>query len=216
MLSLSNTLPPHQGHKILYRGVDLSQANGAMILIHGRGSNAEDMAQLSDYLTLKNLAVIIPEATNNTWYPQRFIEERETNEPYLSSALALIASIEKALNQAGIPSNKLLLGGFSQGACLVSDYAANHQGRLAGVFGFSGGLIGKTLNPDLYSGSLDQTPVFLGGSNVDFHIPEHRVHESDQMLTARGAMVDTRIYPGMGHTINQDELDALQKAVDQF
>src|SRR5204863_2441092 len=146
------------------------------------------------------------QAADNTWYPNSFLARTDTNEPYLSSALASLEHTLAQLTQAGIPEERTLLLGFSQGACLTLEFAARHARRYAGVFGLSGGLIGPPGTPRDYSGTFDGTPVFLGCSDVDAHIPVERVHESADVFRAMGAAVDERIYPGMGHTVTGDEI----------
>ena len=206
MLKLNDTIPPHGGDKILYTGEAPEKAASAMIMIHGRGATADSMLPLEDALAIENMSYIIPQASGFAWYPHRFIEQRELNEPGVSSALRLIGSILDAFNEFGFTKENIYLLGFSQGACLVADFAARHTDRYGGIFILSGGLIGKQINGADYKGNLDQTPVFLGCSDSDFHIPEERVHESAAIFEQLSATVTKRIYPGMDHTINEDEL----------
>ncbi len=213
MLSLNNLIEPHLGNEILYGGEKLEDAKFAMILIHGRGGTASSMMSLVDELNLKDTIVIAPQADNFTWYPYRFIEKREVNEPGISSGLKLIDSIIGELNERGISTENIFLLGFSQGACLTLDYAARHPRKYAGVFVLSGGLIGDKLNSNDYGGSLDRTPVFFGCSDNDFHIPETRVHESAEIMKNLNADVEVRIYKNMGHTINRDEIEIIKKMI---
>ena len=201
---------PHQGQEILRSGTELDNAGAAMILIHGRGASAEDIMELGVYLPHPNLAYLAPQAANHTWYPYSFLSPIEQNEPFLSSALEMIASLVGKIEDAGIPTEKIIIGGFSQGACLSAEFAARHPRRYGGLLLFSGGLIGPPGTLRDYKGSLAGTPVFIGCSDVDFHIPLARVEETAEILTQLGAQVNKKIYPNMGHTIIQDEIDQAQ------
>ena len=207
MLKIENTIKPHTGETILYLGAELKNAKKAMIMIHGRGADAQSMSGLCEHFMHPDIIYIIPQATGFTWYPYRFIESRESNEPGISSALTLINAIITALNNSGIAMNDIFLLGFSQGACLALDYAARYPEKYAGIFCLSGGLIGKTIIPGDYNGDMKQTPVFLGCSDADFHIPEERVHQSASIMESLNADVTVKIYPNLGHTINRDELE---------
>jgi predicted esterase len=206
----------HENQPVERRGADLDDARAAMILVHGRGGGTESILPLLTHLEREGVAYLAPRAAGNTWYPHRFIAPRESNEPKLSSALAHLDSLIDDINNAGIPTDKIMLLGFSQGACLSLEYAARHPQRFGGVVGFSGGLIGAEGELTGYEGSLDNTPVFIGCSDVDAHIPIERVHESASILDDMGAEVDKRIYPGMGHTINTDEVEAVQGMLDSL
>ena len=197
----------HQGQPLLTGGVPLREASAAVLMLHGRGASAESILTLTQELgDPPGFAYAAPQAAGHTWYPHSFLAPLEANEPSLSSALAAVGEAVDHLRVAGIPRERIVVLGFSQGACLALEYAARHAGRYGGVVGLSGGLIG----PDGYAGSLDGTPVFLGCSDIDAHIPLARVHETDAVLQRLGGQVDTRVYPGMGHTINQDEIDAVR------
>lgn len=199
---------PHAGSPLLTAGQPLAEAAGAVVLIHGRGATAESILDLADYLPHPRLAYLAPQASDYTWYPYSFLSPMDMNEPYLSSALARVGEVFALVEAAGIPPERIFLSGFSQGACLASEYAARHARRHGGLFIFSGGLIGPEGTPRDYEGSLAGTPVFLGCSDVDPHIPLGRVQETAAVLEKLGARVDSRIYPRMGHTINQDEIEA--------
>jgi predicted esterase len=199
---------PHGGGRLVAAGVPLNEAAGVLIAIHGRGADAEDIIGLAREIALGNLAILAPEATGNTWYPYRFTEPFERNEPYLSSALGVIQSTISDLVARGISTDRIALMGFSQGACLALESAARNPRRYAAAIGFSGGLIGPPGTRFDFPGSLDGTPVFIGCSDVDPHIPIERVTESAVALERMGAAVEARIYPGMGHTVNRDELEA--------
>lgn len=200
---------PHAGQDVLSIGHPLAEAEAALILIHGRGATAESILELADFLPRPRLAYLAPQAANSTWYPYSFLAPIEQNEPYLSSALQRVGEVVASVEAAGIPPERIYLGGFSQGACLASEYAARNARRYAGLIIFSGGLIGPAGTPRDYKGSLAGTPVFLGCSDVDPHIPLARVQETAAVFARMGAVVDARIYPRMGHTINQDEIDAV-------
>lgn len=203
-----NTL--HHGLPVARYGAKVETASAAMILLHGRGATARDILMLAHEFRAPHVAFLAPQAANATWYPNRFIAPVATNEPWLSSALAVIDGLVAALVSAGIPHERISLLGFSQGGCLATEYAARHPRRYAGVVGLSAGLIENGDQPRSYAGSLDGTPVLLGCSDVDFHIPLVRVERTAQIFAALGAVVDKRIYPGMGHTVNQDEIEAIQ------
>ena len=198
----------HEAQEVITAGVPLSEADAALILIHGRGATAQSMVPLARALNAENLAILAPQAANYEWYPQRFTAPKEQNEPYLSSALKMISQLIEKVNQAGIPKDRLILSGFSQGACLTSEFAAQKGGRYGGLLIFSGGLIGAgpSVSAEMYKSSLESTPVFIGCSDRDAHIPLERVQETAQILTSLGAEVTEKIYPAMGHTINEDEL----------
>ena len=204
---------PHHGVGILSGGSPLAHARAAMIMIHGRGASAEDILSLTHYLALDGVACLAPQAHGSSWYPQRFIVPVAHNEPWLSSALSLIDRLVAQCIQAGIPANHLMLLGFSQGACLALEYAARHPQRFGGVFALSGALIENGNAPRSYSGSLAQTPVFLGCSDVDFHIPRERVERSAALLREQDADVTLKLYAGMGHTINDDEINAINTII---
>jgi predicted esterase len=179
-------------------------------MIHGRGASAEDILVLASEFGRADLAYLAPQAASGAWYPQRFLAPLAANEPWLTSALARIETLRQYVEQIGIPAERTFLLGFSQGACLVLEYAARNTRRYAGVIGLSGGLIGPDGTPRDYAGSLNGTPVFLGCSDIDFHIPKERVLESAEVLRRLGANVDARLYPGMGHTINEEELQVVK------
>jgi predicted esterase len=180
-----------------------------MILLHGRGASAEDILGLSQQLTSNDIAYLAPEAASRTWYPYSFLAPMAQNEPGITSALGVISRLIEGARKDGVDARRIAILGFSQGACLTLEYAARHARRYAGVFGLSGGLIGPPGTMRDYPGSLDDTPVFLGCSDVDAHIPLARVRESADVLRRMHANVDERIYEGMGHTVNKDEIDAI-------
>ena len=201
---------PHQGGQVVTGGTPLAQARGALILTHGRGASAESILSLAPLLGADDLAWLAPQAAGNTWYPYSFLSPIPQNEPGITSALRVLADLVAHIEAAGIPAKRIALLGFSQGACLTLEFAARYPRRFGALAGLSGGLIGPDDTPRTYPGSLDGTPVFLGCSDVDAHIPMARVHESATVLTRLGAAVDERIYPGMGHVVNDDEIAAVR------
>jgi predicted esterase len=207
----SNTDGPHQGQPVLTYGEPLDRARAAMIMVHGRGATAESILSLADEIHQPGFVYLAPQAARNTWYPYSFLAPIEQNEPGLSSALQVIADVLAKVAEVGIAPERTMLLGFSQGACLATEYTARHARRYGGVVGLSGGLIGPDGTPRDYPGSLDGTPVFLGCSDVDFHIPKERVEHTAEVLQQLGGDVTMHLYPGMGHTVNEDEVSFVQQ-----
>src|SRR6478736_5279478 len=201
---------PHAAQKPLWRGPAPSAARLAVMLVHGRGGSASEMLTLGDELGFSDIAWVAPQAAGHTWYPHSFLAPIEQNEPGISSGLRVLAGLVAELGRAGVPASRVGVLGFSQGACLSLEFAARHADRYAAVVGLSGGLIGPPGTPRDYVGSLSGTPVFLGCSDIDPHIPVERVRESGTVFRRLNATVDERIYPRMGHTINEDELEAVR------
>ncbi len=183
-----------------------------MILVHGRGASAEDILTIADELMLSGVAYLAPQAAGSAWYPNPFMAPLEANEPYLSSALEVLSSLLSKV-EASIPAEKVVLLGFSQGACLTLEFAARHARRYGGVVGLSGGLIGPDNTPRDYSGDFQRTPVFLGCSDVDPYIPKERVIETGKVFERMGADVTVSLYPRLPHTVNADEIEAVRKIV---
>ncbi|HLQ15907.1 MAG TPA: alpha/beta hydrolase [Candidatus Eisenbacteria bacterium] len=204
---------PHQGMPVVEAGESLAKARAAMILVHGRGATAADIMTLGTELIHPGFAYLAPQAEGNAWYPYPFTAPLEANEPYLSAALGVIENL-LARVEATIPAQRVILLGFSQGACLTLEFAARHARRYAGVVGLSGGLIGPAGTSRDYPGSFDGTPVFLGCSDIDPHIPKERVIETGEVFKRLGAKVTMTLYPGMGHTVSQDEIDAVREIVE--
>lgn len=202
---------PHSGQPLLTAGVAPAQAAVGLVLVHGRGGDAPDMLNLAQALGLRDITYVAPQAANNTWYPQRFIAPLALNEPWLTSALQAVERAVEALRTGGLPPERTYLLGFSQGACLTLEYAARNAQRYAGVFGLSGGLIGPDALERHDTGSLAGTPIFLGCNEDDPHIPRRRVEHAAATLTALGAVVETRFYPGYGHGVNQDEIERIRE-----
>jgi phospholipase/carboxylesterase len=217
---MSNPIPssngPHQGQKIYSAGKALSEAATAMILIHGRGATAPSILELAQPLHHPDMAYLAPQAANNTWYPYSFLSPIPQNEPGISSGLQAISDLMAEIEAAGIPKNKLILAGFSQGACLASEYIARNPARYGGLLAFSGGIIGPPGMERHDSGDLEQMPVFIGCSDVDFHIPVERVNETAEIFEGLNGRVNKQIYPGMAHTIIQDEIDQALKIVESI
>lgn len=196
----------HQHQPVLMRGAPLDQARLAMILLHGRGASAEDILSLADALPRFGVAFFAPQAANRSWYPNRFIAPVETNEPHLTSALEAIGDLTAKIVARSIPHERIMLLGFSQGACLALEFAARNPCCYGGVFGLSGALIENGDRPRDYAGDMAGAPVFLGCSEADPHIPLERVHRTTMAFHRLGADVTERIYPGLGHSVNADEL----------
>jgi predicted esterase len=201
---------PHAGQRLHSAGAAPGEARAAAVMVHGRGGTAGDILSLVPLLGVDGIAYVAPQAAGNTWYPYGFMSPIERNEPGISSGLRAIQRALDTIAEAGIPPERTLLVGFSQGACLSSEFVARNARRFGGLAGLSGGLIGPDGAPRDYVGSLDGTPVFLGCSDVDAHIPERRVRETGEVLDRLGGEVDLRIYPGMGHTINEEEMEAVR------
>lgn len=220
-IRIEGLLAPHAGQPIYLTGTPLHTASAAMVMIHGRGASAQSILSLAKEFQAPAFIYIAPQAAGNTWYPNSFLTPIQSNEPNLSSALALIDALMEKLAGADIPPDQVILLGFSQGACLALEYAARHARRYAGVVGLSGGLIGEprrfagtpAVMPREYTGDFAKTPIFLGCSDVDPHIPRERVEESTAILERMGAAVTMRLYKGMGHTINEDEIAFVRQLV---
>ena len=210
---VSTATSPHQGQNVHATGKPLNEAKAAMILVHGRGATAVSILELADHLHHPDFAYLAPQAEGNVWYPYSFLAPMTQNEPGLSSGLQTISDLVSQVEASGIPAERIILAGFSQGACLASEYVARNARRYGGLLAFSGGVIGPLETPREYTGSLDGTPVFLGCSDVDFHIPLERVEETAVVFTNLGATVNKQIYPGMDHTIVQDEIEHAKKIV---
>ena len=201
---------PHQNQPVRVAGMDLSEARGAMVMLHGRGATAESILSLVPELGVADFAYLAPQAGGNSWWPLSFLAPIPQNEPGISSAMQAVRDVLARVEAAGVPADRTLLLGFSQGACLAAEFAARHARRYGGVTSLSGGLIGPNGIPRDYASSLDGTPVFLGCSDVDSHIPAERVRLSAEVLERLGGEVTMRLYPGMDHTIIEDELDVVR------
>jgi predicted esterase len=204
---------PHACAPVLAAGTPLAEARAAVILAHGRGADARDMLGLAQHFAVPGVAYLAPDATMQHWYPARFMEPLAHNAPWLSSALACVGRAVQAVGAAGIPAERLVLGGFSQGACLALEYAARHATRYGGLVALAGGLIGPDGTPRDYAGSFDGTPAFIGVGDVDAHIPVARARHSADVLERMGAAVDLRVYPGLPHTVVPDQVEAARALI---
>ncbi|PUZ23469.1 phospholipase [Chitinophaga parva] len=200
--------------QFLTGGAPLSATGKVLVMIHGRGGSAEDILSLAAHLHVKDYTLIAPQATGNSWYPYSFLAPTSQNEPYLGSALQMVGDIVKDLNAQGIPNENIYFLGFSQGACLTLEFTTRNATRWGGIAAFTGGLIGDKVNPATYAqGDFAGTPIFIGSSDPDMHVPVPRVQESTKLLQEKHANVYTKIYPHMGHTISQDELDVVNEVI---
>jgi len=202
----------HQ-ESILTAGQPLGTASKALIAIHGRGGSAADILSLGRHLHVSSFSLLAPQASQHTWYPQSFLAPPAQNEPWLSDALAAVGRAVAEAERNGISKENIYFMGFSQGACLTLEYVARHAARYGGVVAFTGGLIGDQLVEANYAGNFEGTPIFIGTSDPDFHVPVERVRTSTALLTKLGAHVTEKIWPNMGHTITQEEIDLANKLV---
>ncbi len=204
-------MQPHAGQPVLTAGPGIESSRAAMIMLHGRNAGPRNILELAGVLAHPAFTYLAPAAAGGTWYPYSFMADKAGNEPGLSSALWVIDQLVRDIESRGIPKRRIVLLGFSQGACLASEYAVRHADRFGGVIAFSGGVIGPPGTTWESPGRFDGTPVFLGCSDVDGHVPKTRVDESAVVFERMGAEVTKRIYPGMGHLVNEDELDAARR-----
>jgi len=201
---------PHQGLPQAEHGASLSRAKAAMVMVHGRGATAQSMFPLADEFAQPDFYYRAPQAYKHTWYPYSFLAPKEQNQPGISSGIQLLHDLLKDITAAGISIEKIIFLGFSQGACLATEFAARHPKKLGGIVAFSGGLIGPEIDESNYTGSMEQTPVFLGCSDVDPHIPKERVDKTEEIFSQLNSDVTKRIYEGMGHTVNEDEIKVVR------
>ena|SRR5690606_33731431 len=199
--------------KIVIMDGPVEKGKKLLLMIHGRGGSAEDILSLAGHLNVSDYVKLAPQATNNTWYPYSFMEKPEMNEPWLSSALQLLEGLVHEIQDEGVPSEDIYFAGFSQGACLMTEFLARNAKRYGGAVAFTGGLIGDVVNRKNYSGDFNGTPFFIGSSDPDAHVPVSRIEETVKVLEEMKADVVKKIYPGMGHTIIDDEIDLANKQV---
>jgi phospholipase/carboxylesterase len=211
-----NPKDPHRDQPVLERGRPVNAATAAVILLHGRGASAEDILGLADEFESPDLAYLAPDAAANSWYPYSFLAPIEQNQPWLDSALHLVGNIVDRVIGSGIPRSKIAIAGFSQGACLATEFAVRNPGEYGGLIAFTGGLIGPPGSRFHYSGSLAGTNAYLGAGDPDAHVPWERVEETASVLSSLGASVTLRRYPGMPHTINRDEIAEARKIVSRL
>ena len=210
---MSTPLPPHGGQPVLAYGAPLDKARAAMIMVHGRGAGPNDIISLAPLVAGPDIACLAPAASGNTWYPLSFMSPISANEPGITSGISVIHALIDDVIAKGIPAGRIVLLGFSQGACLASTAAQRRPRRYGGVMVFSGGLIGPPGTVWDDRGEFDGTPVFLGCSDIDPHIPEARVRESAAHFERMRASVTCRIYEGMGHTVSEDEVAFARQVV---
>jgi phospholipase/carboxylesterase len=199
--------------KIIKEGKDISEATKVLLMIHGRGGSAQDILSLASHLEVKDFALWAPQATNNTWYPYSFMAPPAQNEPWLSSALDLLKGIINEIMSNGIATENIYFLGFSQGACLTLEFVTRNAAQYGGVVAFTGGLIGDKIYPENYKGDFNGTPIFIGTSDPDPHVPVERVYATSNILKNMNASVTEKVYINMGHTINQDEINSANSIV---
>jgi phospholipase/carboxylesterase len=207
---------PHQGQPVFISGEPLASAKAAMVMVHGRGASAEDMLGLAEKFKQPGLAFLVPQARDSVWYPQPYSVPTAQNEPWLSSALDVVGAAVTLAGIGGVPVSQTILLGFSQGACLVLEYAARNGRRYGGLAGLSGGLIGPEEEERTVRGNLSGTPVFLGCSDPDPYIPVEHVHYTARVLKDLGGQVTERLYPALGHQVNEDEIQCIRGWVRQL
>lgn len=210
---MTNQFDPHANQPVCHLGAPLAEATGAVMLLHGRGGSAEDILSLTQPLYREGLAYLAPQAAGHTWYPNSFLAPREANEPYLGSALAKVGSLVAEIEAAGIPRDRILIAGFSQGACLATEFVASNPARYAGLIVFTGGLIGPPDASLRHEGSLAGTPALFLSGDPDPHVPWQRVQASAAELERMGAAITVRRYPGRPHTITAEEVDLARTLV---
>lgn len=204
---------PHKDGLVRQFGKPLSDASGAIILLHGRGGSADDILSLAHEFCLPGLVYLAPQAAGNSWYPNSFLARLDQNQPWLTSALRKVEATLKMANDAGISTDRIVIGGFSQGGCLATEFVASHPRRYAGLLAFTGGLIGPPEADLAHQGNLARTPAFFGSGDPDPHVPWQRVQQSAAILTQMGAAVTLRRYPNRPHTISPDEIDFAQRLI---
>lgn len=209
------TADPHSGSATLRAGAPLPGARGAVILLHGRGGSAQDILTLADTLRLPDVAYLAPQAAGGSWYPLSFLAPRSQNEPWLTSALARIEAMVELTREAGLSPEQIAIGGFSQGACLATEFVASHPRRYAALVALTGGLIGPPGSDLAHKGSLEGMPAFLGSGDPDPHVPWQRVRESADILRGMGAVAELQRYPNRPHTVSQDELVRAQIVLEE-
>lgn len=205
---------PHGSEPLETRGAPLSEAEVAVVMVHGRGATARSILQFADEFDRDGVAYLAPQAARNTWYPNSFLAPVERNEPGRTSGLRAVGNAVERAEEAGVPTDHIVILGFSQGACLASEFVARDPRRYGGLVVLSGGLIGDEVDRESFSGDLAGTPVFLGCGDRDPHIPVERVHETEAVLERLGADVTTRIYEGMAHGVVEDEIDHVNELLD--
>ena len=215
-ISIVNAPGPHAGSRVVAAGAPLESARAAAVMLHGRGATAGSILALAGEIDVPALAYLAPQAASNTWYPHRFLMPIASNEPWLSSALAVVDDLVAQLGRAGMGPDRIALLGFSQGACLALEYAVRHPRRYGAIVGLSGGLIGPADTMWPSPAELAGTPVFLGCGDPDGHIPAERVRESAEIFRRAGADVTAILYPGLGHTVGDDEIERTRELLTRI
>lgn len=201
------------GKNIFSAGKNIRDAGNVLIMLHGRGGSAEDILSLAQYFSLEDCTLLAPQATNNTWYPYSFLSPPLQNEPWLSSALSLLKEIVNDIKLQKISEENTYFLGFSQGACLMLEFVTRNAAKFGGVAAFTGGLIGDKIYRENYKGNFNHTPIFIGSSNPDIHVPVERVYATTNVLRELGADVTEKLYDNMGHTINEDEIEMVKRII---
>lgn len=207
---------PHRDQPVLRSGASVQEAIGAVVLLHGRGASASDILGLAEDMYYPELTYLAPEAAGHTWYPNSFLAPLEENEPWLSSALKKVETIVDSIVASGIAHNKIALVGFSQGACLSTEFVARHAHQYGGLVAFTGGLIGPPGTRFQYPGSFNGMKAFFGAGDPDPHVPWQRVADSASVLSKMGAEVTLHRYPGMSHTISEDEIESARPIIEDL
>lgn len=199
--------------EIKRKGLPLAEAKRALIMIHGRGATAESILSLSSHLNLTDYAILAPQANGNSWYPFGFMASDEGNRISLEKSLGILKDVWDEIGKAGIAPDKTVILGFSQGACLSLEFAARNAQKMGGVVAFTGGLIGEKLSPETYSGDFQGTPIFLGSSERDFHVPAKRITDSAELLRKMGAEVEVELFDDPDHTIREEEINWVNQKI---
>lgn len=205
------TPDPHGAAPIVNGETPIREAKGVIILLHGRGASAEDILTLGEALAPEDWALLAPEAAGHTWYPNSFLAPREQNEPYLSSALGRVQTAFDMALTAGLAPEHVIVAGFSQGACLATEFVGRNPRRYGALLAFTGGLIGPLNIPITLQGNLEGTPVLLSSGDPDPHVPWSRVQQSADLLRSIGGIVSLRRYPGRPHTIAPEEVQSARQ-----
>ena len=206
---------PHAGQPVTAAGIPLGESPAVVIMVHGRNAGPANILDLVPVLNRPRLTYLAPAAAGRTWYPLSFMADIDQNEPGLSSALTMLEALVADVEAKGIARSRIVILGFSQGACLTSEFAVRHAARYGGIVAFTGGLIGPPGTRWNYDGRFDGTPIFQGSAAPDPHVPRSRVEESARIFSSMGARVTTKIYPGMGHTVNEDEIVHARAILDE-
>lgn len=198
---------------IITAGKDISEAKKVLVLLHGRGANAQDILSLADHFPVGDFSLFAPQATNNSWYPYSFLAPPAQNEPWLSSAIEILSDLLEEIKSKGIASENIYFGGFSQGACLAAEFVTRNAARFGGIILFTGGLIGDKIYAENYKGDFAGTPVFIGTGNPDAHVPVERVNQTAEIMKKMNAEVTVKVYDNKPHSISQDEIEFANKLI---